>query len=164
MLESTHFLSDSNWVHWFTVGCLSPRMLKAETNSGFLQVPYNIVGWLDKNKDPLNETVVALFQKSSNKLLAALYENYINAEAGKLIFNLLLSEPMHVHPSARSCSILCSFASKVLTSNDGLLFVPHTLVSKSDRGSCRCGLPMCLLAKSLLVVVIIGLELVVRIP
>uniref|UniRef100_A0A8C4TMP6 Myosin, heavy chain 7B, cardiac muscle, beta a n=1 Tax=Erpetoichthys calabaricus TaxID=27687 RepID=A0A8C4TMP6_ERPCA len=39
-------------------------------------VPYNIVGWLDKNKDPLNETVVALFQKSANKLLASLYENY----------------------------------------------------------------------------------------
>ncbi|NXV07094.1 MYH7B protein, partial [Cettia cetti] len=39
------------------------------------QVPYNIVGWLDKNKDPLNETVVSVFQKSQNKLLASLYEN-----------------------------------------------------------------------------------------
>ncbi|XP_048464452.1 myosin heavy chain, cardiac muscle isoform-like [Rhincodon typus] len=44
-------------------------------------VPYNIIGWLDKNKDPLNETVVAVFQKSSNKLLASLYESYISAEA-----------------------------------------------------------------------------------
>ncbi|XP_018601742.2 myosin, heavy chain 7B, cardiac muscle, beta a [Scleropages formosus] len=44
-------------------------------------VPYNIIGWLDKNKDPLNETVVAIFQKSSNKLLASLYENYISSEA-----------------------------------------------------------------------------------
>uniref|UniRef100_A0A8C4KL89 Myosin heavy chain 7B n=1 Tax=Dromaius novaehollandiae TaxID=8790 RepID=A0A8C4KL89_DRONO len=40
-------------------------------------VPYNIIGWLDKNKDPLNETVVAVFQKSQNKLLASLYENYV---------------------------------------------------------------------------------------
>ncbi|XP_033822608.2 myosin, heavy chain 7B, cardiac muscle, beta a [Periophthalmus magnuspinnatus] len=40
-------------------------------------VPYNIIGWLDKNKDPLNETVVACFQKSANKLLASLYENYV---------------------------------------------------------------------------------------
>ncbi|XP_042197919.1 myosin-7B isoform X1 [Callorhinchus milii] len=42
-------------------------------------VPYNIMGWLNKNKDPLNETVVSVFQKSSNKasLLASLYENYI---------------------------------------------------------------------------------------
>ncbi|NXV75399.1 MYH7B protein, partial [Atlantisia rogersi] len=38
-------------------------------------VPYNIIGWLDKNKDPLNETVVSVFQKSQNKLLASLYEN-----------------------------------------------------------------------------------------
>uniref|UniRef100_A0A8C3B8I5 Myosin motor domain-containing protein n=1 Tax=Cairina moschata TaxID=8855 RepID=A0A8C3B8I5_CAIMO len=37
-------------------------------------VPYNIIGWLEKNKDPLNETVVGIFQKSSNKLLASLFE------------------------------------------------------------------------------------------
>ncbi|XP_054628952.1 myosin-7B-like [Dunckerocampus dactyliophorus] len=43
-------------------------------------VPYNITGWLDKNKDPLNETVVVLFQKSSNKLMAGLFENYISSE------------------------------------------------------------------------------------
>ncbi|XP_068124560.1 myosin-15 [Hyperolius riggenbachi] len=43
-------------------------------------VPYNIVGWLEKNKDPLNETVVGLFQKSSNKLLACLFENYISSD------------------------------------------------------------------------------------
>ncbi|XP_072918398.1 myosin-7-like [Hemitrygon akajei] len=46
-------------------------------------VPYNIIGWLNKNKDPLNETVVAVFQKSSNKLLAALYENYVGADAAQ---------------------------------------------------------------------------------
>uniref|UniRef100_A0A287DAI7 Myosin-7B n=1 Tax=Ictidomys tridecemlineatus TaxID=43179 RepID=A0A287DAI7_ICTTR len=39
-------------------------------------VPYSIVGWLEKNKDPLNETVVPIFQKSQNRLLATLYENY----------------------------------------------------------------------------------------
>ncbi|XP_074868173.1 myosin-7B isoform X2 [Carettochelys insculpta] len=42
-------------------------------------VPYNIIGWLDKNKDPLNETVVGVFQKSQNKLLASLYENYVSS-------------------------------------------------------------------------------------
>ncbi|XP_027369819.1 myosin-15 [Bos indicus x Bos taurus] len=41
-------------------------------------VPYNISGWLEKNKDFLNETVVAIFQKSSNRLLANLFENYIS--------------------------------------------------------------------------------------
>nr|XP_020638054.1 myosin-7B isoform X1 [Pogona vitticeps] len=44
-------------------------------------VPYNIIGWLDKNKDPLNETVVAIFQKSQNKLLATLYENYVSSSS-----------------------------------------------------------------------------------
>uniref|UniRef100_A0A8D2LQU6 Myosin motor domain-containing protein n=1 Tax=Varanus komodoensis TaxID=61221 RepID=A0A8D2LQU6_VARKO len=43
-------------------------------------VPYNIIGWLEKNKDPLNETVVGIFQKSSNKLLASLFENYVSAD------------------------------------------------------------------------------------
>nr|XP_006637180.1 PREDICTED: myosin-16 isoform X1 [Lepisosteus oculatus]XP_015215928.1 PREDICTED: myosin-16 isoform X1 [Lepisosteus oculatus]XP_015215929.1 PREDICTED: myosin-16 isoform X1 [Lepisosteus oculatus] len=37
-------------------------------------VGYNITGWLEKNKDPLNETVVGLFQKSSMNLLAALFK------------------------------------------------------------------------------------------
>lgn len=46
-------------------------------------MPYNIIGWLDKNKDPLNETVVVCFQKSSNKLLASLYENYVGSDSGR---------------------------------------------------------------------------------
>ncbi|XP_073928477.1 myosin-15 [Castor canadensis] len=44
-------------------------------------VPYNISGWLEKNKDLLNETVVAIFQKSSNRLLASLFENYFSADS-----------------------------------------------------------------------------------
>ncbi|KAL7985470.1 hypothetical protein Chor_004040 [Crotalus horridus] len=44
-------------------------------------VPYNIIGWLDKNKDPLNETVVAVFQKSQNKLLNSLYESYVSSSS-----------------------------------------------------------------------------------
>lgn len=48
----------------------------AQLLSHLCQVPYSIVGWLEKNKDPLNETVVPIFQKSQNKLLATLYENY----------------------------------------------------------------------------------------
>ncbi|XP_050952317.1 myosin-7 isoform X1 [Labeo rohita] len=44
-------------------------------------VPYNISGWLDKNRDPLNETVVAIFQRSSNKLMATLFENFISLDS-----------------------------------------------------------------------------------
>ncbi|NXN19690.1 MYH3 protein, partial [Indicator maculatus] len=36
-------------------------------------VDYNITGWLEKNKDPLNETVIGLYQKSSMKILCSLY-------------------------------------------------------------------------------------------
>uniref|UniRef100_A0A669DLW5 Myosin heavy chain, fast skeletal muscle n=1 Tax=Oreochromis niloticus TaxID=8128 RepID=A0A669DLW5_ORENI len=43
-------------------------------------VDYNISGWLDKNKDPLNESVVQLYQKSSNKLLCFLYAAHAGAE------------------------------------------------------------------------------------
>eukprot|EP00062_Callorhinchus_milii_P011011 gi/632956496/ref/XP_007893985.1/ PREDICTED: myosin-15 isoform X2 [Callorhinchus milii] len=46
-------------------------------------VPYNIAGWLEKNKDPLNETVVALFQKSSNKLLGSIFENYVSSDSSE---------------------------------------------------------------------------------
>uniref|UniRef100_A0A3B5PRL1 Myosin heavy chain, fast skeletal muscle-like n=1 Tax=Xiphophorus maculatus TaxID=8083 RepID=A0A3B5PRL1_XIPMA len=44
-------------------------------------VDYNITGWLDKNKDPLNESVVQLYQKSGNKLLCFLYAAHASAEA-----------------------------------------------------------------------------------
>ncbi|KPP61885.1 myosin-7-like, partial [Scleropages formosus] len=37
-------------------------------------VGYNISGWLEKNKDPLNETVAGLFQKSAMSLLALLFK------------------------------------------------------------------------------------------
>uniref|UniRef100_A0A8C4T3V0 Myosin-4-like n=1 Tax=Erpetoichthys calabaricus TaxID=27687 RepID=A0A8C4T3V0_ERPCA len=45
-------------------------------------VDYNISGWLEKNKDPLNESVVGLYQKSSVKLLSFLYSSY-SATDGK---------------------------------------------------------------------------------
>uniref|UniRef100_A0A8D1Y0V7 Myosin, heavy chain 4, skeletal muscle n=1 Tax=Sus scrofa TaxID=9823 RepID=A0A8D1Y0V7_PIG len=41
-------------------------------------VDYNITGWLDKNKDPLNETVVGLYQKSSVKTLAFLFTGFFS--------------------------------------------------------------------------------------
>ncbi|KAM3910492.1 myosin-4-like [Leptodactylus fuscus] len=43
-------------------------------------VDYNITGWLEKNKDPLNESVIQLYQKSSVKLLSFLYSSHNAAE------------------------------------------------------------------------------------
>merc|ERR1712168_362024 len=45
-------------------------------------VDYNVTGWLDKNKDPLNDSVIGLYQKSSVKLLPVLYPAAVEEPAG----------------------------------------------------------------------------------
>ncbi|KAI1882424.1 hypothetical protein AGOR_G00250560 [Albula goreensis] len=61
-----------------------PAKGKAEAHFSLVHyagtVDYNICGWLDKNKDPLNDSVVQLYQKSSMKLLALLYAAVAGAE------------------------------------------------------------------------------------
>ena len=63
-----------------------PAKGKAEAHFSLVHyagtVDYNISGWLDKNKDPLNETVVGLYQKSSLKTLALLFAS-AGGEAGQ---------------------------------------------------------------------------------
>uniref|UniRef100_A0A8C3IID6 Myosin heavy chain 2 n=1 Tax=Chrysemys picta bellii TaxID=8478 RepID=A0A8C3IID6_CHRPI len=65
-----------------------PKPVKGKAEAHFAlvhyaaTVDYNISGWLDKNKDPLNETVVGLYQKSSLKLLSFLYSNYTGDSGG----------------------------------------------------------------------------------
>merc|ERR1719384_2779119 len=39
-------------------------------------VSYNLTGWLDKNKDPLNDTIVELFKQGSNKLLVECFHDH----------------------------------------------------------------------------------------
>ncbi|KAM6118725.1 myosin heavy chain, skeletal muscle, adult-like [Phoenicopterus ruber ruber] len=62
-----------------------PTKGKAEAHFSLIHyagtVDYNITGWLEKNKDPLNETVIGLYQKSSLKTLALLFANYGGADA-----------------------------------------------------------------------------------
>uniref|UniRef100_A0A8C0EZ42 MYH1B protein n=1 Tax=Bubo bubo TaxID=30461 RepID=A0A8C0EZ42_BUBBB len=62
-----------------------PAKGKAEAHFSLVHyagtVDYNISGWLEKNKDPLNETVVGLYQKSSLKTLALLFASVGGAEA-----------------------------------------------------------------------------------
>ncbi|XP_018864037.1 myosin heavy chain, skeletal muscle, adult-like [Parus major] len=62
-----------------------PAKGKAEAHFSLVHyagtVDYNITGWLEKNKDPLNETVIGLYQKSSVKTLALLFANYGGADA-----------------------------------------------------------------------------------
>ncbi|XP_031353329.1 myosin heavy chain, muscle isoform X34 [Photinus pyralis] len=45
-------------------------------------VPYNVTGWLEKNKDPLNDTVVDLFKKGTNKLLVEIFADHPGQSGG----------------------------------------------------------------------------------
>ncbi|XP_061588850.1 myosin-7-like [Cololabis saira] len=64
-----------------------PRIVKGKPEGHFSlvhyagTVDYNINNWLVKNKDPLNETVVGLYQKSTLKLLGVLFANYAGADS-----------------------------------------------------------------------------------
>ena len=40
------------------------------------QVDYTVNGWLKKNVDPLNESVVELFKKSTEAFIAGLWSDY----------------------------------------------------------------------------------------
>ena len=66
-----------------------PRIVKGRPEAHFAlmhyagTVDYNINSWLLKNKDPLNETVVGLYQKSNLKLLSLLFVNYAGSESGR---------------------------------------------------------------------------------
>ncbi|XP_010613296.1 myosin-3 [Fukomys damarensis] len=63
-----------------------PKVIKGRAEAHFSlihyagTVDYSVSGWLEKNKDPLNETVVGLYQKSSNRLLAHLYATFATAD------------------------------------------------------------------------------------
>ncbi|XP_047446425.1 myosin-7 isoform X1 [Mugil cephalus] len=73
-----------------------PRVVKGKPEAHFAlvhyagTVDYNINNWLVKNKDPLNETVVGLYQKSNLKLLATLFANYAGADSGTLEVKYIL--------------------------------------------------------------------------
>uniref|UniRef100_A0A8C4XAJ4 Myosin-7 n=1 Tax=Erpetoichthys calabaricus TaxID=27687 RepID=A0A8C4XAJ4_ERPCA len=66
-----------------------PRVIKGKPEAHFAlmhyagTVDYNIMNWLVKNKDPLNETVVGLYQKSALKLLSILFANYAGADSAQ---------------------------------------------------------------------------------
>ncbi|XP_053232062.1 myosin-1B-like [Podarcis raffonei] len=66
-----------------------PKPVKGKAEAHFAlvhyagTVDYNITGWLEKNKDPLNDTVVGLYQKSSMKTLAFLFaDRPVDADGG----------------------------------------------------------------------------------
>jgi len=46
-------------------------------------VPYNITNWLEKNKDPLNDTVVDQFKKGNNALVCEIFADHPGQSGGK---------------------------------------------------------------------------------
>ncbi|VEL29833.1 unnamed protein product [Protopolystoma xenopodis] len=38
-----------------------------------MKVPYSVTGWLEKNKDPLNESVISLLEASKEALVSSLF-------------------------------------------------------------------------------------------
>ena len=59
-------------------------------NNFFLlfQVSYNVNGWLEKNKDPINMSVAALFKASKgNALLSYLFQDIGVEESEPTLFN-----------------------------------------------------------------------------
>ena len=80
---------------------LKPKTVKGKPEAHFTlmhyagTVDYNISGWLEKNKDPLSESVVQLYQKSSVKILSMLYASFSGTEGtvsyyGSLWLQLIL--------------------------------------------------------------------------
>lgn len=73
-----------------------PRIVKGKPEAHFSlvhyagTVDYNISNWLEKNKDPLNETVVGLYQKSNLKLLSMLFAGYAGTDSGEVSVILLI--------------------------------------------------------------------------
>ena len=65
---------------------LKPKASKSKAEAHFSlvhyagTVDYNISGWLEKNKDPLNETVAQLYQKAGLKLLGKLFATYASTD------------------------------------------------------------------------------------
>ena len=41
-----------------------------------LKVSYNLTGWLEKNKDPLNDTIVEMIKNGANSLLVRCFEDH----------------------------------------------------------------------------------------
>jgi myosin heavy chain 6/7 len=67
-------------------GKAKPAKGKAESNFEIHHyagsVPYTAIGWLEKNKDPINTTVATLFAKSKSVMLSHIFADVMEEEGG----------------------------------------------------------------------------------
>jgi len=76
--------TDKSFAEKLTTNCLGKSVAfikpKGEAHFGCCHyagvVNYNITGWLDKNKDPLNDTVVDQLKKGNNELIVTIFANH----------------------------------------------------------------------------------------
>merc|ERR1719431_1557067 len=76
--------TDKSFAEKLTANCLGKSVAfikpKGDAHFGCCHyagvVNYNITGWLEKNKDPLNDTVADQLKKGSNELLVQLFANH----------------------------------------------------------------------------------------
>jgi myosin heavy chain 6/7 len=76
-----------------------PPIIQAEAHFALKHyagiVRYNVLNWLEKNKDPLNDTVVAVLKSSTgNMLLPIIWDDYQTMEeaaiAAKGVLNIYI--------------------------------------------------------------------------
>ena len=79
------------------------------------QVAYNLIGWLEKNKDPLNDTVVDQFKKGSNALAVEIFADHPGQSAPKEEGG---GKGTHTH--ARACTRLRTTLAQRQTGTAGL--------------------------------------------
>lgn len=89
--EIAHYAGTVSWLSLETISLfyltllsfLLPYLFLSRFLS-LLKVCYTVTGWLDKNKDPLNESVVDLLKKSTDPFIASLWSDYsVETERGR---------------------------------------------------------------------------------
>lgn len=65
-------------------------------------VEYSVDGWIEKNKDPLNEDITRLLARSSQKHVANLFEDYLSEQDEKPVSNVNLRSNSATSTSSNS--------------------------------------------------------------
>ena len=91
-LKTNHLGKQSNFVK---------PMTKNDKNAHFGivhyagTVSYNVTGWLEKNKDPLNDTVVEIMKNGSNKLVVHIFADHpgiLTLQASHVLYFIKLKQ------------------------------------------------------------------------
>ena len=89
-------------------------------------------GWLDKNKDPLNDSVVELLKKSSDPFIALIWADYVSSAEGtqrKGKGSQFITVGQRHKVCVRACGVcVCMCACVVRVHRTVLIFVKRKIV------------------------------------